>query len=203
MSEPWPDALFGVDGTELPVLVPQQSGGGQEDTTVLPSLSLPPIPPLSMTRDEIAAALREDSAGLAGHDPVAAPASPPAAPAPQPPQASAAPSQPGPPTPRATGSTSAGAPTRRPTRPVISAAPLPAPGPSRGLGALNYARRVVPGTRLLVQRRDPRRRAGGVQTRSRSDGGAGAFFIIMFITFAVLLYFIVSGIVAAFARLIP
>jgi hypothetical protein len=66
---------------------------------------------------------------------------------------------------------------------------------------------VVPGTRPLVQRRDSRRRAGGysrgLQTRTRSDGGATAFFTIMLIIFAILLYFIISGIVAAFARLIP
>jgi hypothetical protein len=42
-----------------------------------------------------------------------------------------------------------------------------------------------------------------LQTRARSDGGASAFFITMLITFAILLYFIVSGLVAAFARLIP
>jgi hypothetical protein len=85
---------------------------------------------------------------------------------------------------------------------------VPNQGPSRGFSPLRYARRVVPGgTRPLGQRRDSRRRAGGrnrgLQTRTRSDGGASAFFTIMLITFAVLLYFIVSGLVAAFARLIP
>jgi hypothetical protein len=176
---------------------------------VFPSLPLPPIPPLGMTREEIAAALREDFGAMAGHDPVAAPASPPATPAPrapQPPQTAATATQPVPPAAQPAGPRSASGPPRL-TRPVISAAPLPDPGPPRGLGALRYARRVVPGTRPLVQPRDPRRRAGGysrgLQTRTRSDGGASAFFTIMLITFAILLYFIISGLLAAFARLIP
>jgi hypothetical protein len=50
-------------------------------------------------------------------------------------------------------------------------------------------------TRLRVARRLP--------THTRSNGGAGAFFLAMSITIAVLLYFIISGIVEAFARLIP
>jgi hypothetical protein len=50
-------------------------------------------------------------------------------------------------------------------------------------------------TRRLVVRRLP--------TRTRSNGGAGAFFLAMSIVFAVLLYLIISGIVEAFARLIP
>lgn len=208
MSELWPDALFASDGTEPPAPVRDRSGEGRGDAPVFPSLPLPPIPPLGMTREEIAAALRDDSGALAGHDPVAAPASPPATPAPrapEPPQTAAAAAQPVPPAPQPVGPRPAGGAPRL-TRPVISAALPPDQGPSsRGLGALRYARRVVPRTRPLVQRRDSRRRAGsrGVQTRTRSDGGASAFFTIMLIVFAVLLYFIISGIVAAFARLIP
>jgi hypothetical protein len=162
-----------------------------------------------MTREEIAAALKEDSGALGGHEPFAVPASPPATPAPrapEPPQTGAAATRPVPPAAQPAGPRSASEAPRL-TRPVISAAPLPDPGPSRGFGALRYARRVVPGTRPLVQRRDSRRRAGGysrgLQTRTRSDGGATAFFTIMLIIFAILLYFIISGIVAAFARLIP
>jgi hypothetical protein len=154
-----------------------------------------------MTREEIAAALKEDSGALGGHEPFAVPASPPATPAPrapEPPQTGAAATRPVPPAAQPAGPRSASEAPRL-TRPVISAAPLP--------GALRYARRVVPGTRPLVQRRDSRRRAGGysrgLQTRTRSDGGATAFFTIMLIIFAILLYFIISGIVAAFARLIP
>lgn len=178
---------------------------------MFPSLPLPPIPPLGMTREQIAAALREDSGALPGHDPVAAAASPPVMPAPRasqpsPPQSGVTATQPVTPAPQPAGPRSASG-TARLTRPVISAAPLPDPAPSRGLGALRYARRVVPRTRPLVHRRDPRRRAGGYsrgsQTRAHSDGGASAFFTIMLITFAILLYFIISGVVAAFARLIP
>jgi hypothetical protein len=40
-------------------------------------------------------------------------------------------------------------------------------------------------------------------TQTGSDGGAVAFFLIMAIVFAVLLYFIISDIVDAFVRLIP
>ncbi len=39
--------------------------------------------------------------------------------------------------------------------------------------------------------------------RTLSDGGATVFFTIMSIAIVVLLYLMVSGIVAAFARLIP
>ncbi|HEX8935307.1 MAG TPA: hypothetical protein VF788_14180 [Pseudonocardiaceae bacterium] len=213
MSELWPDALFASDGTEPSAPVRDRSGEGREDAPMFPSLPLPPIPPLRMTREEIAAALREDSGALAGHDPVAMPASPPTTPEPraaapsQTPQTGVTATQPVPPAAQPAGPRSASG-TPRLTRPVISAAPVPNQGLSRGFSPLRYARRVVPGgTRPLGQRRDSRRRAGGrnrgLQTRTRSDGGASAFFTIMLITFAVLLYFIVSGLVAAFARLIP
>ncbi|MGH3766272.1 MAG: hypothetical protein ACRDTX_14170 [Pseudonocardiaceae bacterium] len=245
MSEPWPDALFGVDGTEVSPPVPGRSGGGDRlDAPEFSSLPLPPIPKLTMTREEIAAALGEDLRGPADQARAApstasvpAPRVPqhgapqPSAPHPSGPQSSvpqsSAPqsgaSKPGAPQPGAArgdtvamrpapagsptaGSTSAG-PHNRQTRPVIAAAPSPAQGTRRGLGVLRYGRRAAPRTRPRVQLRDARRRVSGpsrgLLTHTRSNGGAGAFFVITLITFAVLLYFIVSGIVAAFARLIP
>ncbi len=75
------DALFGFDGTESPQLRSDPSGrGGWRDAPELPPLMLPAIPNLSVTREEIAAALGEDPTGLAGHDPGAMPAQQPAAP---------------------------------------------------------------------------------------------------------------------------
>lgn len=81
VSEPMSDALFGFDGTESPQLRSDPSGrGGWRDAPELPPLTLPAIPNLHVTREEIAAALGDDPTGLAGHDPGAMPAQQPAAP---------------------------------------------------------------------------------------------------------------------------
>ena len=59
------------------------------------------------------------------------------------------------------------------------------------------------GSHSLEQLRNTRLVVRRLPARTRSNGGAGAFFLVMSIIFAVLLYFIISGIVEAFARLIP
>ena len=59
MSEPWPDALFGVDGTEQPV---PSDRDRRPDAAMPPPFVLPPIPPLGMTREAVAATLGDDLA---------------------------------------------------------------------------------------------------------------------------------------------
>jgi hypothetical protein len=185
MSEPWPDALFGVDGTELPV---PSDRNRQPDAAMPPPFVLPPIPPLGMTREAIAATLGEDLPVQPepAADPTAAQASVaaplPVAPIPQPE------------TP----------PSRAPAynqRPII--APVsPAQPPPRG--GLRYRQPLMAGSHSLEQLHNTRRLVvRRLPTRTRSNGGAGAFFLVMAIIFAVLLYFIISGIVEAFVRLIP
>jgi hypothetical protein len=184
MSEPWPDALFGVDGTELPV---PSDRNRRPDAAVPPPFVLPPIPPLGMTREAIAATLGDDLAGQPEPPttPQASIAAPlPVAPIPQPetrPAGAAAYNQ----------------------RPVI--APVsPAQPPPRGGGRLRYRQPLMDGSHSLQQLRNTRRLVvRRLPTRTRSNGGAGAFFLAMSIVFAVLLYLIISGIVEAFARLIP
>ncbi|MBV8995336.1 MAG: hypothetical protein JO287_16935 [Pseudonocardiales bacterium] len=187
MSEPWPDALFGVDGTELPA---PSDRNRQPDAAMPPPFVLPAIPPLGMTREAIAATLDDDLP--AQPDPAAAPTTPqasvaapiPVAPIPQPetpPSRAAAYNQ----------------------RPII--APVsPAQPPPRGGGRLRYRQPLMAGSPSLEQLRNTRRLfVRRLPARTRSNGGAGAFFLAMSIIFAVLLYFIISGIVEAFARLIP
>lgn len=192
MSEPWPDALFGVDGTELPA---PSDRSRRPDRAVPPPFVLPPIPNLGMTREAVAAALGDEPARPADQEPVAKPAASPSA-TPAPPQPSpaqpnataplpAAPAQPPP------GPPPAGAPGYN-QRPVI-AAPVPAQ-------SSRYRPPPVPGSRPPGISGNIRRR---VATQTRSNGGAGAFFIVISVVFVVLLYFIISGIVEAFVRLIP
>ena len=184
MSEPWPDALFGVDGTELPV---PSDRNRRPDAAMPPPFVLPPIPPLDMTREAIAATLADDLPGQP--DAAAGPTTPqasvaaplPVAPVPQPETRSSGYNQ----------------------RPII--APMsPAQPPPRGGGRLRYRQPLMAGSHSLDQLRNTRRLVvRRLPTRTRSNGGAGAFFLIMSIVFAVLLYLIISGIVEAFARLIP
>jgi hypothetical protein len=174
MSEPWPDALFGVDGTELPV---PSDRNRRPDAAVPPPFVLPPIPPLGMTREAIAATLGDDLAG-----------------------------QPDPPVGPTTAQASVAAP--------LPVAPIPQPetrpagaaayNQRRGGGRLRYRQPLMDGSHSLQQLRNTRRLVvRRLPTRTRSNGGAGAFFLAMSIVFAVLLYLIISGIVEAFARLIP
>lgn len=193
MSEPWPDALFGVDGTELAA---PSDRSRRPDPAVPPPFVLPPIPNLGMTREAVAAALGDEPAQPADQEPVAKPAASPSA-TPAPPQPSAA--QPGAgqanataQLPAAPAQPPAGPPTGYNQRPVI-AAPVPAQ-------SSRYRRPLVVGSHPPGIAGNIRRR---VATQTRSNGGAGAFFIVISIVFVVLLYFIISGIVEAFVRLIP
>jgi hypothetical protein len=183
MSEPWPDALFGVDGTELPV---PSDRNRRPDAAIPPPFVLPPIPPLGMTREAIAATLGADLPGQP--DPAAAPATP---------QASVAAPLPVAPIPQPE--------TRSPgynQRPII--APVSAAqAPPRGGGRLRYRQPLMAGSHSLGQLRNTRLIVRRLPTRTRSNGGAGVFFLVMSIVFAVLLYLIISGIIEAFARLIP
>jgi hypothetical protein len=204
MTEPISDALFGVDGTELPPLSPDPSGRSSwPDASVLPSQPLPHMPNLTMTPEQIAAELGDDPGGPENQDPAAtstanAPSSttPPAVPPASFPPANGTPPPPAPQTekPQSTD----------PPRPTIAAAVSPAQPPRSGS---RFASTLANGSFPRVHLRDPRRRFGrlgnGLPSQSRSNGGAGAFFVIMLITFAVLLYFIITGIVDSFARLIP
>jgi hypothetical protein len=201
MTEPMSDALFGVDGTELPRLSSDPSGRGSwEDIPVPPPLPLPPLPNLTMTREAVAAALGEDPGGpvdqeLSAAATVAATTAEPSAP-----QATvtALPVAPPPAEPLPPNAAS------QPPQPVIAAAVSP---PLHGPGGPGYRRPISGGARPRVQLRSPRRRAvrrvRGLPAQTRSNGGAGAFFVVMVIVFAVLLYFIIAGIVESFARLIP
>lgn len=85
------DALFGVDGTELPQPWADPSGRGGGRGPELPPLTLPAIPGFGVTREEIAAAYSEGRTLLADqhHDPSSAqqPAAAPSAAAPKAPPA--------------------------------------------------------------------------------------------------------------------
>ncbi|MBV9651262.1 MAG: hypothetical protein JO296_14155 [Pseudonocardiales bacterium] len=191
MSEPWPDALFGVDGTELPVPADKSR---RPQPAVPPPFVLPPIPPAGMTPEAVAAALGEETARTADQDPAAAAVPSETVPDAPPPDVAAPP--PAPATPEAAGRSRA-----YNLRPVI-AAPVPAAQlPPRGRGGQGYRQPLIDGSRSL--RDTGRRVVRRLPTQTRSDGGAGAFFLIMAIVFAVLLYFIITGIVDAFVRLIP
>lgn len=199
MSEPISDALFGVDGTELPPLASDPSGrAGWRDTSVLPSLPLPAMPDLHMTQEAIAAALGEDPDEPVDQNPAAAPAAPPSdTPNGAPPADATAPL----PAPQAAGPPTAGTP-----RPVIAAAVAPVQSPRAGFPG-RYRSPLANGSLPRVHLRGSRRRFSrlghGLPAQSRSNGGAGGFFVIMLIIFAVLLYFIITGIVESFAGLIP
>jgi hypothetical protein len=195
MSEPWPDALFGVDGTEPPTL---SDRGRQPDAAMPAPFVLPPIP-FGMTREEVAAELDaaesqrlvdQDLAAATGH--AAAGAAPATAAAPDSPA-----SQPTIPLP------AAGAADYNP-RPVTAARVTPVQSLPRSSSGLRYPQQLMARSRSLEQLRNTRRRvAGRLPTRTRSNGGAGAFFFAVSLMIMILLYFVISGIVEAIARLIP
>ena len=219
MSEPWPDALFGVDGTELPSL---SGRGRQSDAAMPPPFVLPHIP-LGTTREEVAAALGDDAQRPADQDPTAGSAaagisgaaggSAPAAGSGAvttavPPGAAAQATTPLPvtpgPAPQVGSSPPAGAAAGYNPRPEIGVRVAPVQPLPRSGGGIRSRQQLMARSRSLEQLRNTRLRvARRLPTHTRSNGGAGAFFLVMSITIAVLLYFIISGIVEAFARLIP
>jgi hypothetical protein len=229
MSEPMTDALFGVDGTESPPVRSDPSGrAGWRDISVLPPLTLPPIPSPHVTREMVAAALGDDPTAPVGQEPDAAPAQQPATP----------PSGSDGNTPRASApqnSASQNSAPREnaapPTTPLATIiAPLPAasasqvrkapaagvPGsrrwaiperaqpPRRGGGARRYLPTLALGSRTAAQLVDFRRRAGRGGSglpQTRSNGGAGVFFLIALIIVGVLGYSIVIGIIGSILSL--
>ena len=212
------DALFGVDGTQMPESFSAPSNRRRaQDEPALPPFVLPPLPDSSVIREAMTAELDGDASGLLDHDSppqsttrqspaqpdaVAASAPPPTVPssnvtAPLPKlgasQATIRP-QPGPPR-----------PTRRAVQP-----PAPAPaGPPQPLpGKLDrspYRPPVARGSRRVAQLGDLRRRVSstGLPVATRSNGGAGVFFAVAAVIFVVLGYEVIVGIVEAIARLIP
>jgi hypothetical protein len=190
MSEPWPDALFGVDGTEPPA----PTDKSRPEPAVPPPFVLPPVPPANMTPEAVAAALGEEPARPGDQRPAAATVPGETVPSAAPPDIAAPP--PAPATPQA-----AERSRDYNLRPVIAAPTPPAQLPPRGRAGQGYRQPLIDRSRSL---RDTGRRVmHRLPTQTGSDGGAGAFFLVMSIVFAVLLYFIISGIVDAFVRLIP
>jgi hypothetical protein len=186
------DALFGFDGTESPQLRSDPSGrGGWRDAPELPPLTLPAIPNLHVTREEIAAALGDDPTGLGGHDPGAMPAQQPDAPTGVPhasaphanvpppdipqahvPQVDVTAPPPAPSAPQLGGPSAAGASGYR--RLVVpTPVPLAQPSPPRRLSGLRYRPPLAVGSRTPVQLGDLRRRIGrqvpGLPLRTRSS----------------------------------
>lgn len=218
VSEQLPDALFGgFDGTELPEPLPDPLGrAGWRDE--LPPFTLPAFPNTRLMREAIAAALGEDPTGPVDQDPGALPAQQPAAPpnvAP-PSVAQATTAQPNVPLTHVTAplprpaSQAAGPRPGQPGQRVRPVVPVPAPSsapPPRRSSGLRYRPPLAAGSRIPVQLGDLRRRVGrprpGLPVRTRSNGGAGAFFVITVILFALLAYGVISGIAEAIARLIP
>jgi hypothetical protein len=203
------DALFGVDGTELPELRSDPSGrSAWRDAPGLPPLTLPAIPDLHVTREAIAAALGEDPTGPVDQDPGAAPVQQPAAPPSVPqanvPQANVTAPLPTSSAPQAGGPPPAGALGHRPR--LIVPAPVPPAAPPRRPSGLRYRPPLAVGSRTPVQlgglrRRRIGRQGPGLPLQTRSDGGAGIFFLIALIIFGILAYSIIAGIVESILRL--
>ena len=156
-----------------------------------PPFVLPPIPPLGMTREAVAATLGDDLALPSPQEP-ASPSTAPASPATPLPAAPIPPPETPP----------SGAPAYN-QRPIIAPMVSPAQPLARG-GGVRYRPTLMAGSRSLNQLRNTSRLVvRRLPRQPRSNGGAGTFFLIMSIVIVVLLYFIISGIVEAFARLIP
>jgi hypothetical protein len=205
------DALFGVDGTELPKLEPDRAGrGGWRDAPPLPPFTLPPAPDTSVLREAVAAALGEDPTESVDQDPGAAPVpervAPPSV---TPTQSSVSPTQStaSPPTESAPQPGRAAAPGHRTTQLVVPAPVGPAPPPPRKVAGLGYRPPLAAAARTPVRLADLRRRVGrrgpSVPLQTRSNGGAGALLVIALIIFGVLVYNIIAGIVEAITRLLP
>lgn len=205
------DALFGVDGTQMPESFSAPSNRRRaQDEPALPPFVLPPLPDSSVVREAMAAELDGDASGLLDQD----------APTPQPPEAPDAAAAPAPPPnvpssnvtaplpkqgpPQATMRPLPGPP--RPTRRAVQP-PAPAPaGPLPGkLDRSPYRPPVARGSRRVAQLGDLRRRVSstGLPVATRSNGGAGVFFVVAAVIFVVLGYEVIVGIVEAIARLIP
>lgn len=203
------DALFGVDGTELPQLWSDSSErDGSRSAPELPPFRLPAIPGLGATREEVAAA--------------------PSAPRPDAPPAHALSAHVRAANALAANAVSAHVPSANVTASLLVHAAPQLGGPSAAV-APDHSRSRVPapvppgklapptrrrsflrsplaaGSRTPALLSDLRRRVGrqgaGVPLRLGSSGGAGAFFFIAVIIFLILAYGIIAGIVESIIRL--
>lgn len=229
MSEPTSDALFGDDGTWSPEPLADPStgpGGGSWRVPELPPMWLPPFLDDSALRERIAAALGDDPGGPAE----AVEKVPAAAPAPQPAQqATGQPQAPAVKLPAVKlpdvnvaapphTATSPGAPTGRPAlteaadrssprRPPVPALIPPAPSQSRRSARLRYRPPMAGALResapLTDLRRRIRRERVDLPLRSRSDGGATAFFVVMLIIIGLLVYNIIASFLDSLSRILP
>jgi hypothetical protein len=212
------DALFGVDGTQMPESFSAPSNRrGAQDEPALPPFVLPPLPDSSVIREALAAELDGDASGLLDQDfsPQSTTPQPPA----QPDAAAVAAPPPNMPSsnvtaplPKQGAPQAAMRPPPGPPRPIRRAVqpPPPAPaGPPQPLpGKLDrspYRPPVARGSRRAAQLGDLRRRVSstGLPAATRSNGGAGVFFVVAAAIFVVLAYEVIVGIVEAIARLIP
>jgi hypothetical protein len=192
MSESFPpDALFGVDGTQMPEPLPDPLGGSGRgtsgDTAQLPPFVLPPLPDASAIREAIDAVLGDDPTEPVDQDDAAAPASQPAG------QSDA---------PNIGAVPQAVAPAEAGNRPAPHRSPVVAPVPPTPSSPQRPPRwRNLPPTPAQPRapmppadlRRRIRRQHIGLPLPTRSDGGATAALIILLILMAVLIYYIITG----------
>lgn len=216
------DALFGIDGTELPEPLSDPSGRG---VSGLPLLTLPPLPGSRMTREEVAAVLGEDPTRPGNQDPDEAPAqrgaaapsgietdtplasaSPLGSPSAPIPPITVPPVAPTAPLPTRSALQAGGPPTATaPGHPARPVAPMTVP-PAQPTPGLRYRPPLAVGSRMPRQldlRRRVGRRGSGLPAHPRSNGGATLFFLVAFIVSGVLMYAIIAGIVESLSGLVP
>lgn len=215
MSEPTSDALFGVDGTQSPEPLPNpwtgQGRGTRRDEPELPPFALPPIPDLSAMREAIVAALSDDPPGPVDQDRAAAPASPaePGGPPTPPAEPGGSPAPRAEPAPLATGQSPAGAATgsSSPSSPLAPPLFPSTPSRSRRTAGLRNRRSVADAFRKPVPSADLHRRVGhdrpGVPRSSPANLALGAVLFVSLIIVAVLVYYIIIGLLESMSRLFP
>lgn len=201
-SEPTSEAFFGADGTQSPAL---WSGWGRDAPELLP-FALPPLPDFGLTPEAIAAALGEDPTGPVDQDPAAARTPPGGSPAPQPGGSPAPRAEPAPP---ATGQAPASAATGSSSRSSPLAPPLFPSTTSRSRRTARLRRRqpVAAGSGAPVLAADLHQRVGrdrpGVPRSSSANLALGAILFVSLIIVAVLMYYIITGILESMSRLFP
>ncbi|MDQ4104178.1 MAG: hypothetical protein M3186_10875 [Actinomycetota bacterium] len=199
MNEPMSDALFGIDGTESPEVLPDPSArAGWRDAPDLPPLVLPALPDASVIREAIAAALGEDPTRPVDLD-LDASAQPHAA------QVKAA--QPNPTT-QVGGLPPGGSPSHRTVAPsVTTTVASPGPLPRRTVRLPRYRTPLAAASREPVPQiefgRRATRRGPALPLRTRSNGGAGIALVMGLIIAGLLVYFIIAEIVESVTRLLP
>lgn len=218
MTESFPsDALFGVDGTQMPELLPDPlAGPGRgpgQPAAPLPPFVLPPLPDASTFREAIAEALGDDPVQPADQGTATAPvsqaaepsntpnadaeAAPPAAAPSAAPPAAAAEEAPAPGAP-----SGAAPPTEAGNRPAAHHAVVAAPS-HPAASSLRRLPRQRNRSSTPAEPREPmapadllrriRRERIGVPLPASSDGGATAALIALLIFMVILIYYIVTG----------